>query len=92
MLEDDEIRLLLKTFVSKMKKSFPVLSRAVEEMDYSKISLEAHSIKGSAANFRFARLESLSSSMESAARKEDESFEYKSALEEMEGIMAEIMA
>lgn len=92
MLEDDEIRLLLKTFVSKMKKSFPVLSRAVEEMNYNKISLEAHSIKGSAANFRFARLEGLSSAMESAARKEDEGFAYKSILEEMEGIMAEIMA
>jgi two-component system, NarL family, sensor histidine kinase BarA len=92
MLEDDEIRLLLKTFVSKMKKSFPVLSRAVEETDYNKISLEAHSIKGSAANFRFARLEGLASSMESAARKEDENFGYKTTLEEMEGIMAEIMA
>ena len=92
MLDDDEIRLLLKTFVGKMKKSFPVLSHAVEGMDFNKISLEAHSIKGSAANFRFARLEGLSSSMESAARKEDVNFDYKSALEEMEGIMAEIMA
>jgi len=92
LLEDDEVRLLLQTFVSKMKKSFPVLTQAIDKQEYKKISLEAHSIKGSAANFRFNRLEELSKAMELNARREDEGFDYKKALEEMEEIMAEMMA
>ncbi len=91
LLEDDEIKLLLQTFVSKMKKSFPILSRAVENNDYARISLEAHSVKGSAANFRFERLEGLSKSMEVSAKNKDKSFDYKKALDEMEEIMAEMM-
>ncbi len=88
MLEDDEVRLLLQTFIQKMKKSLPVLSDAISEKDYAKISLEAHSVKGSSANFRFSRLEELSLSMESAARKKDQEFTYKETLEEMESIIS----
>ncbi len=90
MLEDDEVTLLLQTFVGKMKKSFPVLTEAIEKRDYPKISLEAHSIKGSAANFRFSRLEELSSVMESSARKKDGEFDYKKALEELEDIVSQM--
>ncbi len=91
MLEDDEVKLLLQTFIQKMKKSLPILSDAISEKDYAKISLEAHSVKGSAANFRFSRLEELSASMESAARKKEEGFRYKKALEEMESIISEMI-
>ncbi len=91
MLEADEVRLLLQIFIQKMKKSLPVLSDAINNKDYPKISLESHSIKGSAANFRFSKLEELSSSIESAARKKDEDFDYKKALEAMEGIICEMM-
>ncbi len=91
LLEDDEILLLLDTFVKKMKKSFPVLSHAIEKEDYSKISLEAHSIKGSAANFRLERLEKLAKEMETSARKEDSSFNFNAALDEMEEVMAELI-
>ena len=91
MLEDDEITLLLQTFIQKMKKSFPILSRAIETRDYAKISLEAHSIKGSAANFRFTKLEELSAAMEKSARKRSETFEYKKSFDEMENILSEMM-
>ena len=92
MLDEEEITLLLHTFVSKMKKSFLLLSRAIEKEDYQKMSLEAHSIKGSAANFRFEHLKKLSGDMESAARKEQKGFAYKEVLEEMEKIMGDLMA
>ncbi len=91
MLDDEEITLLLQTFVSKMKKSLPILAEAIEKRDYSKISLEAHSIKGSAANFRFSRVEGLSAEIESSARGKSEGFDYKSALEELENIVSEMM-
>lgn len=91
MLDENEIKLLLQTFVEKMKKSFPILSEAVEKNDYKKISLEAHSIKGSSANFRFTNLEDLSRSMELSAKSEDKNFDYKKALDEMENIMAELI-
>ena len=91
LLDKDEIMLLLHTFVSKMKKSFQILSQAIEKNDYDKISLEAHSIKGSAANFRFKKLEELSKSMEVHARKKDKLFDYTKVLEVMEDIMAAMM-
>ena len=91
MLDESEVKLLLQTFRDKMKKSFPILSFAVDKNSYKKISLEAHSIKGSAANFRFENLEILAKSMELSARKEDADFDYKKALDEMEQIMAELM-
>ena len=86
-LEDDEVLLLLQTFVKKMKKSLPILSKAINKRDYNKISLEAHSIKGSASNFRFEELESLSSSIEEAARYKKANFEYESALKGIEEIV-----
>lgn len=88
LLEDDEVLLLLRTFVKKMKKSLPVLSKAIEKNDYNKISLEAHSIKGSASNFRFEELESLSSKIEESARKEKKDFGYKEALSSIQKIVA----
>ncbi len=91
LLDDEEIILLLQTFVLKMKKSFPILSSAIESANFNKISLEAHSIKGSAANFRFKTLEELAKSMELKARKEDRDYDYKKALDEMEAIMAEMI-
>ena len=86
-LEDDELMLLLQTFVKKMKKSLPVLAEAIEQKDLYKVSLEAHSIKGSASNFRFEELEGLSACMEDAARKEDKDFEYDDSLAQMEEIV-----
>lgn len=91
-LEDDEIVLLLETFVTKMKRTFPTLSKAVEKKDYSKIGLEAHSIKGSAANFRFEELEKIASLMEQKAKAQDKDFSFKDALVKMEGLMAEVMS
>ncbi len=91
LLDDDEILLLLQTFVKKMKRSFPVLSAAIEDEDYQKISLEAHSIKGSAANFRLERLEKLAQEMERNARKKETNFAYADTLDQMEAVMAELI-
>jgi CheY-like chemotaxis protein len=91
MLDESEVKLLLQTFRDKMKKSFPILSLAVDNKNYKKISLEAHSIKGSSANFRFENLEHLAKSMELSARREDVDFDYKKVLDEMEQIMAELI-
>jgi len=87
LLEDDEVLLLLRTFVKKMKKSLPILAKAIKDKKYNKISLEAHSIKGSASNFRFEKLESLSSQIEESARKEEKDFDYKQALEAIQKIV-----
>jgi len=87
LLEDDEVLLLLQTFVKKMRKSLPVLTQAIHNKDFYKTSLEAHSIKGSASNFRFEELEVLSSAIEDAARKEDTYFDYTQALDEINEIV-----
>ena len=90
LLDDDEVLLLLNTFLKKMKKSIPVLSESIAKEDYYKISLEAHSIKGSASNFRFEDLEELSRSIEDAARKEKKDFDYKGVLNKIEEIMQDM--
>ncbi|PHR54280.1 MAG: hypothetical protein COA44_13770 [Arcobacter sp.] len=90
LLEDDEVLLLLRTFVKKMKKSLPILAKAIKENNYNKISLEAHSIKGSASNFRFEDLESLSSKIEESARKENKNFGYKEALDSIQKIVEDM--
>jgi len=87
LLEDDEVLLLLQTFVKKMKKSLPVLAKAIEQKDFNKIGLEAHSIKGSASNFRFEELESLSAGLEEAARKKEAGFDYLKSLEKISEIV-----
>jgi HPt (histidine-containing phosphotransfer) domain-containing protein len=54
----------------------PDLKDAIENKEYKKIALNAHSIKGSSANFRIEILQTSANEMENMAKNEDEKFDY----------------
>ena len=91
LLNDNELGLLLSTFFQKMKKSLPELLDAIEKKDYKKISLESHSIKGSASNFRFTNLESMAKDLEQHSKKVDKEFNYLNTFNEIEKILAKLI-
>jgi signal transduction histidine kinase/DNA-binding response OmpR family regulator len=76
MLNNDELIMLLTLFINKMNKLLPDLKNAIDNKEYKKIALNAHSIKGSSANFRIEILQASANEMESMAKNEDENFDY----------------
>jgi len=83
MLSDDELIMLLKLFISKMKIIMPELRNAIKVKDFHAIALKAHSIKGSSGNFRIKSLQDNSSEMEQMAKVEDSKYEYEEVYEQM---------
>jgi CheY-like chemotaxis protein len=77
MLEDDQLQMLLKVFISKMDHLMPELYEAIESYQLEQIAKLSHSIKGSSANFRITKIQDASSEMEEAATKEDKNYHYK---------------
>jgi signal transduction histidine kinase/CheY-like chemotaxis protein len=77
MLNNDEVIMLLELFIKKMKKVLPDLEKAIEEKNYEKIALNAHSIKGSSGNFRIESLQNSASEMEQMAKNENQDYNYK---------------
>ena len=77
MLTEDELVMLLKLFLKKMKKSIPELESMIAERNYKKIALIAHSIKGSSGNFRMESLQKLATTMESMAKSINIEFDYE---------------
>ena len=84
MLTEDELLMLLKLFLKKMKKTIPELSEVIAHRDYKKIALLAHSIKGSSGNFRIKMLQDLASHMEDMAKGSVKDFNYEDALKSIE--------
>ena len=89
-LEYGEILMLIETFIQKMQSSLMVLADAIEVDDYEKIAKIAHSIKGSAANFRIDAIQQKAAAMERAATQKDSSFEYKREYEALAKIVKTI--
>jgi CheY-like chemotaxis protein len=81
LLNNDELIMLLTLFINKMNKVLPDLKNAIEQKEYKKIALNAHSIKGSSANFRIELLQVNASEMEIMAKNEEENYDYLSSYE-----------
>jgi len=90
MLSSEELIMLLSLFVKKMKKSIPELQNAIRERDYKKIALNAHSIKGSSANFRIEFLQNSASEMEKMAKDKNSEYEYEVVFEKIKAKVQEI--
>ena len=80
LLTKEELITLLKLFLKKMQKTLPELEYSISKLEYSKIALLAHSIKGSSGNFRIKELQDLASKMEEKAKLEDSMYDYKTEL------------
>jgi len=83
MLTHDELILLLTLFIKKMKNTLLELKIAIEEEDFRKIALKAHSIKGSSGNFRIEELLKNSSEMEQMAKQENKEYDYLATFEKI---------
>jgi len=79
MLTHDELTMLLKLFIKKMKITLPELHNAILERDYRQIALKAHSIKGSSGNFRIEKLLKKAAEMEDMAKHENQEYNYEEA-------------
>ncbi len=91
MLSMEEVNMLLKMFVSKMGKILPELKQAIDAKDYKQISLNAHSIKGSSANFRIDFLQDTAKEMEQKAKDVNTEFDYIKAYDQMHEYMQGIV-
>ncbi len=87
MLTLDELSMLMKLFIKKMDKVLGELKVAIENKEYKKISLMAHSIKGSSANFRIEILQNLSTEMEQNAKEKNSKYDYESTHLQMHEFM-----
>jgi CheY-like chemotaxis protein len=83
MLSFDELTLLLEMFLKKMTKLLPEFNTAIESKNLKEVSLLAHSIKGSSANFRIKFLQDLAYEVEKNAKSGEEDYDYKEAYEKM---------
>ncbi len=83
MLTLDELSMLMKLFIKKMDKVLGELKVAIDKDEYKKISLLAHSVKGSSANFRIEILQNLSTEMEQNAKMKNSEYDYESTYKQM---------
>lgn len=79
MLSYDELTILLDMYLKKMSKLLFELQDAIESKNYKEISMIAHSIKGSSANFRIEFLQSLAYEIETNAKSKETNYDYKEA-------------
>ena len=87
MLSVDEVNTLVKMFLNKMKKVLPELENAINTKNYKQISINAHSIKGSSANFRIEFLQETAKEIEQMAKDENSEFNYEEAHAKMNEYM-----
>jgi signal transduction histidine kinase/DNA-binding response OmpR family regulator len=90
MLNIDELKMLIELFIQKMSKQVPDLEDAIRFRDYKKISLIAHSIKGSSSNFRLELLQEKTAEMENMAKMEDSDYNYEEIFEIIKDSVAKI--
>lgn len=89
-LDEEEIILLIETFLSKIDETMHKLKEAIALKAYTQISKLAHSIKGSAANFRAKAIHTLAKKLEDAAREESSSLDYEGLYEKLTEEIAKI--
>ncbi len=71
-LHEDELQHLLQIFEKNITPNLQSLKDAVAQKEYPQISKMAHKIKGSAANFGFAKVIALAEEMEMGAKAQNE--------------------
>jgi PAS domain S-box-containing protein len=76
-VSDAQLQQLLDVYRDKMKQSLQALQEAVMEHDLKRITLLAHSIKGSSGNFRLETMTQLAERIELAARADKAGFDYE---------------
>jgi len=77
MLDDDQVVMLVRTYIKKMDVTMPELGDMIEQKNYIEIQKLAHSVKGSSANFRIESLQTMAKEMEAKAMAKDSSYDYK---------------
>jgi len=82
-ISDEQLRTLIGVYREKMTQSLEALAEAVRAEDLKRVSLLAHSVKGSSSNFRFETLTRLAETVETGARAGDMNLDYDRLLEEM---------
>ena len=90
MLDQDELLMLLKLFMKKMKTQLPELTEAIKNKDYKKIALNAHSVKGSSGNFRIESVQHDAGEMELMAKEKNDDYNYEECLESIKLRIQEI--
>ena len=90
MLSEEELIMLLTLFIKKMKKQIPELSQAIDQKDYKKIAMNAHSIRGSSGNFRVEFLQKSASEMEAMAKTKNSLYDYQEVFEKIKSRVEEI--
>lgn len=90
MLSEDELNMLVRLFIKKMSTQIPELFESIQKKDYKKISLIAHSIKGSSGNFRMQELQKITSEVENKAKNKDINYDYASMFEKIQDILNSI--
>ncbi|HHH73121.1 MAG TPA: response regulator, partial [Sulfuricurvum sp.] len=75
-VSDAQLQQLLDVYRDKMQESLHALHEAVLEHDLKRMTLLAHSVKGSSSNFRLERMTQLAETIELAARADKAGFDY----------------
>ena len=73
-----------------MKKSIPELEDAIDIVDYKKMQILAHGIKGSSANFRMENLQNMASELENMAKNHNTEYNYKYIFKNIKAIVEDI--
>jgi len=71
-----DVEMLLDVFIETAEESLEVLNTAIITLNYDEIYNVSHSIKGSAANLKLAKISDLAKKLELAAASKEE-IEYK---------------
>ncbi|SFV69709.1 periplasmic sensor hybrid histidine kinase [hydrothermal vent metagenome] len=87
MLDEEEVLILLKLYLKKMKKVMPELLELIKKKEYEKIELAAHSIKGSSANFRIELLQESANEIELMAKNKNETYDYETCFANMSSLL-----
>lgn len=82
-LEEDSIKTLLKLYFTKADSLISDLPQLIKDSDYAKLAKSMHSMKGSSANFRFSKIQNISSDIEQAAVKKNQEFDYENAIKQL---------
>ncbi len=83
MLDEEQLLMLIKTFLKKLGQLLPELKEAIEAENIETVGRLAHSLKGSSANFRIESLQKIAKAMEEAAYAKDKEYDYLGSYEEL---------
>ncbi len=88
-IRPEQLERLLEVFRRKMDESFSQLEEAIDQQDWHRVMLVAHSVKGASGNFRIEELTETAEKMEKRARA-GETQGYGETLSEMKRLFGEL--